>query len=153
MSELEFRSATVEDLTILFGFEQGIIEAERPFDTTLKRGHINYYDVEAMIESDDVEVLVAMKEGELVASSYIKIKEAQPYLDHTHYGYIGFMYVKPNYRGQGISTKMIDKLTSWAKSKNLSEIRLDVYDQNYAAIKAYEKSGLEKHMVEMRKKI
>lgn len=61
MSELEFRSATVEDLTILFGFEQGIIEAERPFDTTLKRGHINYYDVEAMIESDDVEVLVARK--------------------------------------------------------------------------------------------
>lgn len=153
MSELEFRSATVEDLTILFGFEQGIIEAERPFDPTLKRGHINYYNIEAMIQSDDVEVLVAMKEGELVASSYIKIKEAQPYLDHTHYGYIGFMYVKPNYRGQGISTKMIDKLTSWAKNKNLSEIRLDVYDQNYAAIKAYEKSGLEKHMVEMRKKI
>lgn len=153
MNKIEFRRATIDDLPILFGFEQGIIEAERPFDPTLKVGNINYYDIKAMIQSDDVEVLVASIEGELVASSYIKIKEAEPYLDHRYYGYIGFMYVKPNYRGHGISTKMIDELTSWAKKKNLSEIRLDVYDQNLKAIKAYEKSGLERHMVEMRKKI
>ena len=153
MSKLKFRTATIDDLAILHGFEQGIIEAERPFDPTLKNGKINYYDIEAMINADNVEVLMALIKDELVASSYIKIKEAKPYLDHTHYGYIGFMYVKPNHRGKGISTKMIYKLTSWAKTKNLKEVRLDVYDQNYAAIKAYEKSGLEKHMVEMRKKI
>lgn len=153
MNHLNFREATLADLPILLEFEQGIIEAERPFDPTLKRGHINYYDIEAMIQSHDVEVLVVLMEGELIASSYIKIKEAQPYLDHTHYGYIGFMYVKPNYRGLGISTNMIEKLTSWAKNKKLSEIRLDVYDQNQTAIRAYENSGLEKHMVEMRKKI
>lgn len=153
MYKIEIRTATLDDLPILFGFEQGIIEVERPFDPTLKNGHINYYDIKKMMLSEDTEVLVALIEDELVASSYIKIKEAQLYLDHTHYGYIGFMYVKPNYRGHGVSTKMIEELTSWAKKKNLSEVRLDVYDQNYAAIKAYEKSGLEKHMVEMRKKI
>lgn len=153
MDKVLFRAARLSDLPILYSFEQGIIEAERPFDPTLKAGHINYYDIKAMIQSEDVEVLVALIEDELVASSYIKIKKAEPYLDHIYYGYIGFMYVKPNYRGRGISTKMIAELSSWAKKKNLSEVRLDVYDQNLSAIKAYKKAGLEKHMVEMRLKI
>ena len=153
MSEIKFRKAVIKDLPILYSFEQGIIKAERPFDSTLKSGDINYYDIKEMIQSDDTEVLVALVEGELVASSYIKIKKAEPFLNHTYYGYIGFMYVKPSYRGKGISTKMIEELTAWARKKNLHEIRLDVYDKNQAAINAYQKSGLEKHMVEMRKKI
>lgn len=153
MNHLNIREATLADLPILLEFEQGIIEAERPFDPTLKTGHINYYDIKEMIQSKDVEVLVALIGGELAGSSYIKIKEAKPYLDHNFYGYIGFMYVKPNYRGQGISTKMINELTIWARTRNLNEVRLEVYSENQSAIKAYEKSGITKHMLEMRKKI
>lgn len=153
MEKIKFRKASIKDLPTLFEFEQGIIEAERPFDPNLKAGHINYYDIKAMIQSENVEVLVASIEDELVASSYIKIKEAKPYEDHAFYGYIGFMYVKPNFRGRGISTRMIEELTSWARNKNLSEIRLEVYDENHSAIRAYEKAGFNRQMVEMRMEI
>jgi len=60
------------------------------------------------------------------------------------------MFVKPEHRGKGISQKIIEKLVTWAKSKNFNELRLDAYDDNLSAIKAYEKFGFKKHLVEMR---
>ena len=153
MANIDFRSAVLEDLPVLYEFEQGVIHAERPFDPTLKTGHINYYDIKAMIESDDTEVLVALVNDELVASAYVKIKKAKPYLKFDYYAYVGFMFVTPEYRGKGISQKVIDELISWAKSRGLNEIRLDVYDDNLNAVRAYEKRGFKKHLVEMRMEI
>ena len=46
MSEVIVREATPDDLPILLEFEQGVIEAERPMDSGLKEGPINYYDIE-----------------------------------------------------------------------------------------------------------
>lgn len=153
MDEISFRSAIVDDLPVLYEFEQGIVNAERPFDPTLKNGHINYYDLKEMIESIDIEVIVAIANDEIIASAYVKSKTAKSYLKFGNYAYIGFMYVKPEYRGKGISQKVIEKLLSWAKSRNFNELRLDVYDDNLKAVKAYEKFGFKKHMVEMRMKI
>jgi ribosomal protein S18 acetylase RimI-like enzyme len=63
------------------------------------------------------------------------------------------MYVKPQYRRKGISQRVLDELISWAKSRDLDEIRLDVYDDNQNAIRAYEKRGFKKHFIEMRMEI
>ena len=153
MGTIKFREATLTDLPILFKFEQGVVEAERPYNPTLKPGHIKYYDIEELIKSDDAKVLVALAGDQLIASSYIKIKEAKLYVNHTYYGYIGFMYVNPKYRGNSISKNMIEELTRWARSRNLTEVRLDVYSENKSAINAYKKAGFEELMVEMRMKI
>lgn len=141
------------DLPVLYDFEQGIVEVERPWDPTLQEDHINYYDIKAMILSDAAEVKVATAGDEIVGSGYVKIKKALPYQRYKQYAYVGFMYVKPNYRGQGISDMIIESLTEWAQANNLTELRLNVYQDNDSAIRAYEKSGLKKHMIEMRKKI
>ena len=60
------------------------------------------------------------------------------------------MFVLPEHRGKGIAKKIIEKLKIWATSKNLTEMRLTVYDDNHQAIKAYEKAGMKKHIIEMR---
>ena len=39
------RQARHTDLDTLFRFEQGVITAERPFDPTLKKDPIHYYDL------------------------------------------------------------------------------------------------------------
>ena len=44
------RKATLDDLPVLLRFEQGIIEAERPMDPTLKESHITYYDISLLIK-------------------------------------------------------------------------------------------------------
>jgi len=60
------------------------------------------------------------------------------------------MYVLPAYRGKGINKKIVQALQQWAVTQNVFELRLDVYYGNEPAIKAYEKIGFLKHMIEMR---
>lgn len=150
MNGIQYRQATLEDLPTLYSFEQGIITTERPFDSTLKPDPISYYDLKAFILSNEVEVMVAHNGPEIIASGYAKIVKGKAYHKHDNYAYLGFMYVKPEYRGKGIIKNITDTLISWAKSKSISEVRLEVYNDNAPAIKAYEKSGFKKHMIEMR---
>ncbi|RYG29242.1 MAG: GNAT family N-acetyltransferase, partial [Chitinophagaceae bacterium] len=55
-------------------------------------------------------------------------------------------------RGRGINKMIIAALKDWAVSKNIDELRLEVYFPNSPAIRAYEKIGFSKHMIEMRMK-
>lgn len=139
------------DLPTLFEFEQGVIAAERPFDPTLKSGQIHYYDIEKMITAPDVELLVAEINNKVVGSGYARIENAKPFLQHNRHAYLGFMYIMPQWRGKGINKKILNALTNWVQQHNITELRLDVYQPNIAAIKAYEKAGFTKHMIEMRK--
>ena len=145
------RTAKLEDLPTLYQFEQGIIKAERPYDSTLADDPISYYDLKHLVESENAEVIVATHKNELVGAGYINIVLAtKPYLKFTHYGHLGFMFVKPEYRGNGINKMIMDKLIAWGKSKNLTEVRLNVYSDNPSAIRAYEKAGFENLMINMR---
>ena len=144
------RKATLDDLATLLEFEQGIIAAERPFDPTLKEGKINYYDIGKMIEANDVEVVVAVLNGQIIGSGYARIENAKPYLNHKLYAYLGFMFTHPDHRGQGVNTLIIEALTNWVRSQDILEMRLDVYNDNPSAIKAYEKVGFKKHLINMR---
>ncbi len=150
---IEIRKAAIKDLPVLLEFEQGIIEFERPFDPTLKDEKISYYDIKAMLFSEEVEVLVVVDGDEVVASGYARVEQGKPYLKHVIYGYLGFMFVKESHRGKGINKLIIDGLQKWCVSKNINEIRLDVYAENPAAIKAYEKAGFSSFLVNMRKGI
>ena len=150
MDEIVIRKATKNDLEELHQFEQGVIAAERPYDSTLKNGLIHYYDLKEMIDASHIELLVAEVNNKLIASGYARIEEAKPYLKHATHAYLGFMYVLPEYRGRGINKKIVEALKKWAFSQDVKELRLEVYFDNIAAIKAYEKIGFSKHMIEMR---
>ncbi|RNL92667.1 GNAT family N-acetyltransferase [Sinomicrobium pectinilyticum] len=150
MDEIQIRQATPGDLDTLLEFEQGIIEAERPFDSTLKEEKISYYDLGAYIEDSNTEVVVAECDGQLIGSGYARIMEALPYLKHEKYAYLGFMYVRPGYRGKGVNKQIVDALKKWSLKQGVTEMRLNVYSANEAAIKAYEKAGFVKHIINMR---
>ena len=130
---IKIREALSSEIDILLSFEAGIIEAERPFDSTLKEGIIHYYDLIELIASEKASVIVAEVENEIVGSVYAKILKGKPYQKFDQYAYLGFMYVKSEFRGQGIYKKIINHLVEWSKSKNISEIRLEVYDENTIA--------------------
>jgi len=134
----------------LLNFEQGVIEAERPMDPTIKDGKINYYNIPELITSDESDVFVVEIDDQIVASGYAKIKDDRHYLKHTKIGYLGFMFVPQDQRGKGLNKLIIDALLQWCKTRNIFEIRLDVYDSNPSAIRAYEKVGFKKHMINMR---
>ncbi|MEP7266257.1 MAG: GNAT family N-acetyltransferase [Saprospiraceae bacterium] len=148
--EVIIRKANLGDLPVLLQFEQMIIETERPIDKTLKPGEIHYYDLAALSQSPESTVLVAEFESQIVATGYAKIKYSENYYQHERYAYLGFICVHPEFRGQGLNKLIIEHLIKWSHSLDIFEIRLEVYDQNVNAIKAYEKSGFKKNMVEMR---
>lgn len=144
------RKATLEDVPVLLEFEQGLIKAERPMDETIKDGKISYYDVSEFIKNDDSELYVVELNGEIVASGYAKIKPDRHYLKHAKQGYLGFMFVPETHRGKGYNKLIIDALKAWCRERQVFEIRLDVYDVNHSAIRAYEKAGFKKHLITMR---
>ena len=150
---LSTRSALIEDLPILLEFEQGIIAAERPYDPTLKPDPISYYDIAALIADPQAEVAVVEQEGQIIGSGYARRKASRAYLTPAHHAYIGFIYVRPEFRGLGVNRHILDHLTSWSQGQGLSELRLTVYPDNQPALRAYAKSGFEPYLVEMRQAI
>jgi GNAT superfamily N-acetyltransferase len=152
MKNILVREAVLADLDILLSFEQALIEAERPFDSTIRTGNLHYYDLKELILNEEAIVVVAEMDGRVLSSGFGLAKPARHYLDHTKYAYLGFMYTHSDYRGKGLNSKIIDALKEWAVQQGLYEIRLTVYQDNLPAIAAYEKAGFKKHIVEMRMK-
>lgn len=150
MNNVIFRRATKADLPILLEFEQGIVIAERPMNPTIKAKDVKYYDIAALIDRPDAEVIVGTVDDKIIASGYALIKPIPPQFTFDQYVHLGFMYVLPAYRGKGINRLLIKELTDWAKKQGVLEVRLEVYTDNAAAIRAYEKVGFTKLMVEMR---
>lgn len=150
MESVNIRWAQDRDLETLLEFEQALIEAERPMDVTIREHPVHYYDIGEMIRNPEVALVVAEIGDILVGCGYARAKEARSYLDHRQYAYLGFMYTRPEHRGKGINRSVLNALVQWADAQGLYEKRLTVYDTNDAAIRAYEKAGFSKHIIEMR---
>lgn len=144
------RKATLEDLPVLMEFMDGLVNAERPMDPTIKEGKIIYYDLSEIMANEESDLYVVELNNELAASGYAKIKDDRPYLKHKKQGYLGFMFVPEKHRGNGYNKLIMEALLKWCEDRNIFEIRLDVYDDNPSAIRAYEKAGLKKHLITMR---
>jgi GNAT superfamily N-acetyltransferase len=104
-----------------------------------------------MIAAPHIKLLIAEVDGRLVGSGYARIEDSKPYLQHGQHAYLGFMYVAPDFRGKGINQAIINALEKWVVKQGIKELQLEVYHENAIAIKAYEKVGFPRHMIEMRK--
>ena len=148
-NHITIREADLKDLDTLLEFEQGVIEAERPFDSGLKPDPINYYDIEQLIASPDTRLAVAEVDGRLIGCGYARLEDAKPYLKYDRQSYLGFMFVLPDFRGKGVNQLILDDLYSWTLSRRVTEVMLEVYPNNLAAIRAYEKAGFSPYLLQM----
>ena len=153
MEQIIIRKATLSDLDILLQFEQGVVEAERPFNPVLKETGVHYYNINELITADHIELLVALSGTGIVGCGYARIESAKPYLKYDRYAYLGFMYVIPEHRGKGVNKAILHELTIWSKAQGITELRLDVYSDNAIAVQAYEKAGFKKLLIHMRNEI
>jgi GNAT superfamily N-acetyltransferase len=149
MSYVVIREASLTDLPTLLEFEQGVIAAERPIDAGLKPDPINYYDIEQLIGSPAIRLAVAEINDRLIGCGYARVEDAKPYLRYSRQSYLGFMYVAPDFRGQGINQLILDDLYRWTLSQGVTELRLEVYPDNAGAIRAYEKAGFAPYLIQM----
>jgi len=151
MKDLILRKANSDDLEALLAFEQNVLEAERPFNTSIKPQGASYYDLQSMFNDDKTYLLVALADNKIIGSGYAQLRPSKTSsLVHQVHSYLGFMYVAPEYRGRGINKIIIDELLDWTKKQDVFDVYLDVYDENSAAVRAYEKVGFKKSLVEMK---
>ncbi len=147
---VKIRKATLADIHILEDFLQRLIAVERPMDESLEQEqHIKYYEVSEFITSDNAELFVATVNDEIVGSGYGLIKQNKPHFAYKEHGYVGFMFVKNDYRGNGISKLILNSIFDWFRSRGIKETRLEVYQENPSAIKAYEKVGFKRNLIKM----
>lgn len=144
------RRATASDIHVLQKFEQGIIAAERPFDPTIRKGDVRYYDIAALVASRDAFVAIAEIGGAPVGCGFARKTASRSFAEPPFHAYIGLMYVAPEHRRRGVSSLILESLTAWAREVGLFDLRLEVYPDNAAAVQAYAKSGFAPYMLEMR---
>jgi len=60
------------------------------------------------------------------------------------YGEIKRMYVRPQFRGLGFATLLLDHLTDYAKSHGVGILRLETGIHQHAAIGLYERMGFQR---------
>jgi GNAT superfamily N-acetyltransferase len=150
MRTISIRTANLNDLETLLEFEQGVIKAERPLDPFLGDDTLSYYNIPKLITAENSHLIVAVANKELVGSGYLKIEDSSHYHKNPKHGYIGFIFVKPAFRGKKISHLILASLKDWGKEKDLKELRLDVYSKNAAALKSYNRFGFTKGLVNMK---
>ena len=150
MNQIKIREATPADLPVLLAFEQGVVEAERPYNSKIKADSVHYYDIAELIAHSESRVLVAEKSDRLIATGHSTLKRSSDYFVHDRHAYLGLMYVEPAYRGQGVIQAIIDELLVWARGQGIQDFFLEVYAENESAVRAYEKFGFRPHMLEMK---
>ncbi|WP_185140151.1 GNAT family N-acetyltransferase [Reichenbachiella versicolor] len=147
---IKYRAASLSDVSNLLVLEQEIIEAERPFNPTIKNEKTHYYDLEQLISDKNTYLIVAEESNRLVGTGYAQIRKSVEAFKHSYHSYLGFMYVIPEYRGQGINKNIINELLNWSKDRDVFDFYLEVYSENEAAIKAYQKAGFNTSFISMK---
>ena len=150
LKDLKIRKALVNDQAYLLSLEQKVIEAERPYNSTIKSKGAVYYDLTSLLIDDASHIVVAEVNNQIIGTGYAQVRESKKSLKHSKHSYLGFMYVEPEYRGLGINKLIMENLIEWSKAQGILDFYLDVYDGNDAAIRAYEKAGFSKSLVEMK---
>jgi GNAT superfamily N-acetyltransferase len=109
--------------------------------------------IKKQIISKDAFVSIAEADGK--PSGYVLsfIKENIPVYAVEKLGYIVDMYVKKEYCGLGISSRLKNEVIDWCRKKGVRYISLMVFCDNEHAHDVYEKWGFFNYSIEMRKEI
>lgn len=150
MDTITVRRATTADYHQLRELEQKLIEAERPFDPTIKPGHVLYYDLNELLTAPHICTIVAETGGRIVSTGYGRIEKSKDRYVHDRYLYIGFIYTEREYRGMKLYESVINELKRFAAANGIHELYLEVYAENEIAIRAYRKIGFQGYSLEMR---
>jgi ribosomal-protein-alanine N-acetyltransferase len=66
---------------------------------------------------------------------------AQIEYEDREFGHIITLNIAPNYRKKGVATKLLSEVECYLRQRGVNECRLEVREDNHAAIKLYHKLG------------
>ena len=105
------------------------------------------------ITSKEGEIFIAEDGGNLVGYILLLIKENIPVFKIKRIGYISDLYLKKEYRGIRISSKLKDEAIKWFRKKGIRYISIAVNANNLSAHSIYDKWGFFDYQIELRKRV
>ena len=96
------------------------------------------------VRSKKAIVLIAAVDSTAVGFSTISIETNRGLLPR-RFGFIGYLFVSRQYRGQRISSRMLKELISWLGKRRIGHVGLSVFADNRHARAIYRKWGFRDH--------
>ncbi len=125
--EIRIETANFKQLDKLYTIEEQCFNEE-----AFSRQQIAY------LLTDYNTIALAAKNNTDIAGFIIAQIEVE---DSTEFGHIVTLNIPPNYRKKGVATKLLQEIQSLLKHRGINECRLEVREDNHAAIKLYQKLG------------
>jgi len=149
---LKIRPATMDDVDQLRLLEKELINHERNVSKTIKEDEeLRYQNIPGLIaDKEKTNLLVMEMDGRLIACGFGQIRENEHIFKEPYFGYIGMVSVTNEHRGKGYGRDIIQALIAWFKTKNIQEVKLQVFTDNDGAVKAYKKLGFQDFLTFMR---
>jgi len=163
---IEFREATTEDVEEMCAVNRASIEglADESYDKAQVAAWVGGVDPELYpIDSAGAYLLLAERNGDIVGLGWMK-PEADEYFDASVDGEITGIYVHPAVAGDGIGSRLYDRLEAFARERGVGSLGLwaslnaaSFYDK-LGYIRATEQTleyedGIEVPVVEMVKRL
>lgn len=136
-NKIFIRSANENDVPAIFALIKELAEYEKLADQI----HTTEIELSKTLFGNDrfVEILLAEVNGQIVGQALF-FKNFSTFLGKPGI-YLEDLYVKPEMRGKGIGTMLLDKIISIAKERNYGRVEWSVLDWNEPAIDFYKKIG------------
>jgi ribosomal-protein-alanine acetyltransferase len=125
--EVKIETATIKLLDQLYQIEEDCFNQE-----AFSKRQIAYLLI------DYNAIALVAKAGNAIAGFIIAQVEIE---ENTEFGHIVTINVSPKCRRQKVASKMLHEIESLIKQKSISECRLEVREDNHAAIKLYQGLG------------
>ncbi len=126
--KIEIRLAKISDLPALHKLENDCFDYDRMSFRSFKR----------LLSTPSAQFVVATVNGELVASTLLFFRK------NSEISRVYSLAVHPNSRKLGLASSLFDFIEVVAKKRGVTKLRLEVKDDNFSAIKLYEKKGYHK---------
>jgi ribosomal protein S18 acetylase RimI-like enzyme len=158
LTELALRNANIDDramLDELFREELGFHKSLMPDIFRIPEMLIDEKWLRTNLSNDNEFLVVGESDGKIIGAVLYKIMtnpDDEIFQERT-FGYIQEMIVSESQRGKGIGKKLLNFAISDLKSKNISDIELNIWEDNEVGLEFYKKQGFKTIRRRMKAKI
>ena len=144
---VEIRRGTVNDIPkikdclINSWVDHAKQEPELLDEERMRQSDIEGYYQKCFENADKCFVFVAEKDGNFAGFQRADIQEIQSFFRHNRILYLDDAFVLPEFRRQGIATKLIQEAENIAREKDIKRIQCRVYTFNKSTQKLLSKLG------------
>jgi len=130
-----------------------LIMSERKYDDNVKESFKVSDYFTKIYDKDYNSLICALSDKEIIGFIYVFLKHEKGEFAKESVGFIDALYVRDNYRKQGIATNLINEVYKWCDLKEIKFVEIGSFVKNEAAFSLYKKFGFEVTTYYMRKSL